>query len=271
MLFVIVALLYCVCVILILCMGIQAFSEEHIAKPEPRTRRGNPLRLPEEPFDLRKTMKSLWNDMLASWKVVRADHLLFFGVLQLSLAGIIMQLIGALAPTFVQQILHRPAEDMSIILAPAAVGLVGTSILLPRVTNRFGKVRLTISALVVMALGFVLLVVDQGLASLFDPGQGATSPFLFWSTLAVVFVLGIAMATVNIPAQTLMQERAPEEYRARVLSLQLTLYNSGTIPVLLFAGAFAQFIGLSPLIFLIAAGMLISAWWGTRYVHLPTT
>jgi len=267
MLFVVVALLYLVCVILILCIPIQAFSQEHIQNADSQTRRGNPLRLPQEPLDVRKTVKNLWNDMFASWKVVRTDRLLFFGVLQLSLAGIIMQLIGALAPPFVQQILHRPAEDMSIVLAPAAVGLVGTSILLPRVANRFGKVPLTISALVVMAIGFMLLVVDQALAALFDPNHSATSPFLFWSTLVVVFVLGIAMAAVNIPAQTLMQERSPEECRARILSLQLTLYNTGTIPVLLFAGAFAQFIGLNPTIILIAACMLISAWWGTRYVR----
>lgn len=262
MLFVVVALLYIVCVILILCIPIQAFNQEHVQNGS------NPLKLPQEPLDLLKTVNSLWHDILASWKVIRADRLLFFGVLQLSLAGIIMQLIGALAPTFVQQILHRPAEDMSIVLAPAAVGLVGTSILLPRVTNRFGKVPLTISALVVMAAGFMLLVVDQVLAALFDPLQSATSPFLFWSTLAVVFVLGIAMAAVNIPAQTLMQERSPEEFRARVLALQLTLYNTGTIAVLLFAGTFAQFIGLNPTIILIAACMLFSAWWGARYVRV---
>jgi MFS family permease len=260
MLFVVVALLYLVCVILILFIPIQAFDQEHIQG------RDNPLSLSDE-FDLRKAIENLWNDMLASWKTVRADHRLFFGVMQLSLAGIIMQLIGALVPTFVQQVLHRSAEDMSIVLAPAAVGLVGASILLPRVTDRFGKVHLTVSALVVMALGFVLLVVDQGLAALLDPGQSATSPFLFWSTLAVVFVLGIAMAAVNIPAQTLMQERSPEECRARILALQLTLYNTGTIPILLFAAAFAQFIGLNPTIILIAACMLISSWWGTRYVR----
>jgi MFS family permease len=277
MLFIIVALLYLVCVILILCIPIQAFNQEHLRKSnllrlpdesaESRTSRGNPLGLSEQLVDLQKTVQSLWSDMLASWKVVRSDRLLFFGVLQLSLAGIIMQLIGALAPTFVQQILRRPAEDMSIILAPAAVGLVGASILLPRVTNRFGKVRLTISALVMMAIGFVLLVVNQGFAALSDPQHSATSPLLLWSTLTVVFVLGIAMAAVNIPAQTLMQERSPDECRARVLALQLTLYNVGTIPILLFAGAFAQFIGLNPLIILIAACMLISSWWGARYLR----
>jgi MFS family permease len=260
MLFVIVALLYLVCVVLILLIPIQALNQEHVQDKD------NPLKLSDE-FDLGKAVADLWHDMLESWKTVRADRYLFFGVIQLSLAGIIMQLIGALAPTFVQQVLHRPAEDMSTVLAPAAVGLVGASILLPRITGRFGKIHLTVSALIVMALGFGLLVVNQGLAALIDPAHSTTSPLLFWSTLAVVFILGIAMAAVNIPAQTLMQERSPEECRARILALQLTLYNAGTIPILLFAGAFAQFIGLNPTIIVIAACMLASSWWGARYVR----
>ena len=259
MLFVIVAALYCVCAILILCIPVHAFSEEHIHKSHAK----------DETFEMRKEMKSIWRDMLSSWKTIRADHILFFAVIQLSLAGIIMQLISALAPTFVQQILHRPAEDMSIVLAPAAVGLVGSSVLLPRVTRRVGKVRLTIAGLIAMAIGFALLVINQWIAALLDPQHAATSPLLFWATLIVVFVLGVAMAAVNIPAQTLMQERSPEEGRARVLSLQITLYNAGTIPVLLFASAFAQFIGLNPTILLVVASMLLAAWWGIYYVRKP--
>jgi len=81
-----------------------------------------------------------------------------------------------------------------------------------------------------------------------------------------VFVLGMATACVNIPTQTLMQEHAPEEVRGRVLSLQYMLYNTGSIPILLFAGFFAQFLGLNGLIFLVSASLLLFCWWGIWYV-----
>ncbi|MDQ6662280.1 MAG: hypothetical protein M3Z24_15100, partial [Chloroflexota bacterium] len=81
----------------------------------------------------------------------------------------------------------------------------------------------------------------------------------------LVFILGVAMACVNIPTQTMMQEHSPEQVRGRVFSLQFMIYNTGSIPILLFAGAFAQFIGFNQLIFLIAASLLGFCWWGVRY------
>lgn len=258
MLFVIVAVFYAVCMVLILLIPKRYFYQDHLHAVSVKT---------ETHFDMSQALHNLWRDLFEGWKIVRADRLLFFGVIQLSLAGIIMQLIGTLAPTFVQSILDRPAEDMSIVMAPAAVGLVGASVLLPRFTKHIGKIRMTLSGLIVLGVGFICLPLNQLLAQWLDPVHGPHSALLFWPMIVLVFVLGIAMAVMNIPAQTLVQERAPEEGRARVLSLQIMLYSVGTIPVLLFAGAFAQLIGLDPLIFLIAATMLLVCWWGSRYVR----
>jgi MFS family permease len=177
-----------------------------------------------------------------------------------------MLLIGEIAGTFVQTVLHRPAADMSLILAPAAVGLVGASVLMPRITRRVGKVRLTLIGLIVLAAGFILLPVAEWLTVYLDPKQGTAAPQLLWTILILVFLLGAAMACVNVPTQTMMQERAPEESRARVLALQFTIYNAGSIPILLFAGAFAQLLGFNQLILLLSASLLLFCWWGARYV-----
>ncbi len=257
MLFVVLAFLYALCAVLILCIPLSAFESEQVKKT-----RGD-----DEPFELRQALRTIWHDIVESWKTIRADHLLFFAVIQLSFAGIIMQVISALAPTFVQQVLHRPAADMAVVLAPAGIGLVGASFLLPRMTSRIGKAPLSLGSMIVLAFGFMLMASSQWLVSLFDPRHGNSSPLLFWLTLLVVFVLGVAVASANVPAQTLMQERSPEEGRARILSLQLMLFNAGTIPILLFASAFAQFIGLHPAIFLISACILLASWWGIFYIR----
>ena len=97
-------------------------------------------------------------------------------------------------------------------------------------------------------MGFLLLPGSQGLAWFLYHAQGASSPLLLVTTIVLVFVLGIAMACVNIPTQTMMQEHSPEAVRGRVFSLQIMIYNSGSIPILLFAGIFAQFIGFNWLI-----------------------
>lgn len=255
MLFVLVAILYVVCAALIFLIPTRAFHEQYIGK-----------RVKNAGEEATRAMEALWRDIAEGWRFVRSDRLLFFSVIQLSVVGNIMLLIGELAGPFVQQVLRRPAADMSIILAPAAIGLVGASILMPRITGRVGKVRLTTIGFIALAIGFLLLPGSQGLAWYFYHAQGASSPMLLLTTITLVFLLGIAMACVNIPTQTMMQEHTPEAVRGRVFSLQIMIYNAGSIPVLLFAGIFAQYIGFNWLICLIAFSMLLFCYWGIRYI-----
>lgn len=255
MLFVVIAVLYAVCAVLILCIPARAFQEAHTYKHESGTH-----------IEVGRAMQNLWRDMVEGWHIVRADPLLFFSVIQLSVVGVIMLLIGELAGTFVQQVLHRPAEDMSLILAPAGIGLVAASVLVPHITERVGKIRLTVIGFIALAMGFLLLPITQWVVLRLNPQRGAESPFLLWTTILLVLLLGVAMAVVNIPTQTMMQERAPDEGRARVLSLQYMIYNAGSIPVLLFAGAIAQYLGFNLLIAMLSASLLLFCWWGVRYI-----
>ncbi len=256
MLFVIAAIFYLVCVGLILGIPAEAFHETHIHERAERTRKR-----------LRESIGPVWRDIMVGWHVIRKDRLLFFAVIQLSVVGDIMLLIGELAGPFVQQIMRRPAEDMSIVLAPAAIGLVGMSVLMPRISERVEKVRLTVIAWLILALGLLLLLLCQGLALQLDPVHGGQSSLLLWSTIILLLLLGAAMAGVNIPTQTLMQARTPEAARGRVFSLQFMLYNTGSIPILLFAGIAAQFIGLTQFIVVVSISMLLFCWWSSHYAR----
>ncbi|GAC1364104.1 MAG: MFS transporter [Ktedonobacteraceae bacterium] len=258
MLFLIAAIFYLICVGLILAIPAQAFKQHFQHRHKHET--DNALAAASQ------ALHTLWRDMVAGWRIVRADRLLFFAVIQLSLVGILMQLIGELAGTFVRELLHHPPEDMSIVLAPAAVGLVGASVFMTPIVERVGRLRLTVIGFLSLAGGFVILPVMQWIALRLDPKHGSESPLLLVSVVVVLFLLGVAMACVNIPTQTIMQERAPESGRARVLSLQFMIYSAGTIPVLLFAGAFTEIIGFVPLIFLVAVTLLLFCWWGTSYI-----
>ncbi len=258
MLFIVVAFFYLICTILILLIPDQAFHEAHL-----QTENGNH----GISLSFGKALEALWHAMAEGWSIVCMDRLLFFSVVQLSIVGIIMQLIGALAGTFVKVILARPPQDMSIVLAPAAVGLLGASLLMPRFTAYVGKVRLTFIGLIGLAAGFILLPVSYWVAVYVDPVHGSSNPLLFWVVILLVFGLGVAMACVNVPTTTMMQERSPEEGRARVLSLQFMLYSIGTIPVLLFAGVTAQLFGFSSIVLIISASILVFCLWGRQYLY----
>ncbi len=256
-LFAIAAIFYIVCAGLILLIPKQAAVEEHLNHQTAAAQAGRKLR---------QAWSMLREDVADGWHFVKSDHILYFSVIQLSIAGNIMLLIAELAGPFVQQVLHLPAAALSLILAPAAIGLVGASLFMPRIASRLDKVRLSMNSLFVLAVGFVLLPLAQGAAWLLYRQQGATSAFLLIITIVLVLVLGTAMACVNIPAQTLMQEHSPEEVRGRVFSLQLMLYNLGSIPVLVIAGLFAQYVDFDLLLFVLAASLLLYGWWTRRYV-----
>jgi len=256
MLFVVIAFFYLVCTVLILCIPARVFHERHLEKS-----------VDDVKATADKAWKALWTELADGWRIVRSNRLLYFSVVQLSIVGIVMLTIGELAGQFVQQILHRPAEDMSIVFAPAAVGLIGASVLMPPIARRVGKMRLTAIGFHILAVGFLLLAVSQWVASSVGPMHGVTAVVMLWMTVLVLFLLGVAMACVNVPTQTIMQEQAPESGRGRVLSLQFMMFNGGSIPVLLFAGVVAQFLGINQFLVLAAASLLLFCWWGMRYVR----
>jgi MFS family permease len=185
--------------------------------------------------------------------------------------GVILQLISGLAGIFVKVILNRPTTDMSLILAPAAIGLVGMSIFMPRITERIPKVRLIFVGLLALALGLLLLPALHWIALRLDPLHGEETPFLFWTIFLAVLEIGTAIAIVNIPANTMMQERSPEESRARVLSLQYMVYSAGTIPVLLGAGTIAQIFGFTQVVITVSACITGFWLWGIWYLKRGET
>jgi MFS family permease len=255
LLFVMVAFFYLVCAGLILCISPRKFEEQHLSKHRRNTGE-----------EAGKAIKALWHDIVEGWHFVRNDRMLYFAVIQLSVVGNIMLLIGELAGPFMQQVLHRSAADMALILAPAGIGLIGASIIMPRIAERIDKLRLTVVGFIALAVGFVLLPASQELAWYLYHEQGAGSPLLIGMILFLMLLLGLAMACVNIPTQTLMQEHTPEAVRGRVFSLQFMMYNTGGIPILLFAGFFAQYIGFNWLIVLLSSSILLFCWWGRWYI-----
>ena len=261
MLFVIAAAFYIVCVILILRIPKTAFNQSRAHTHTHRHEKESAYAAASQALVI------LWRDMITGWRIVRSDRLLYFSVIQLSLVGVLMQMIGELAGTFVQQILNQPAENMSLVLVPAAIGLVGASVFMTRIVERVGRIRLTVIGFVSLAIGFILLPFLKFLGSLVKPSNTIGGSLIVGGVVLILCALGVAMACVNIPTQTIMQERSPESGRARVISLQTMIYSAGTIPVLLFAGAFTTFIGFTPLIILVAVSLLAFCGWGIWYTR----
>jgi len=76
--------------------------------------------------------------------------------------------------------------------------------------------------------------------------EGYPELVLTTSVMVMFFalILGTMMATINIPAQTVVQERSNDAVRGRVFAAQFTLSNAIAIPPMLFLGNLADRLGI---------------------------
>jgi MFS family permease len=251
MLFGIVAIVYGICTLLILAIPVRALQQQQRAGPELLRSFG------------KQTWQIMRHDVREAWTYVRKDRQLLLALLRVSFVSILLLVIGELAGPFVVTVLHLPAQYMPIIFAPAGLGLVLGSLLMPYLTRRLGKRRTIALGSLSTAAGLILIPLGRFIWSQF--ALLALGILLFVG--AITFVIGVALEMVNIPAQTVMQEQAPEEERGRVFSFLSLSNNAGSIPILLFAGVVADTLGIETVMYVLAAAMLGFSWWAARYSH----
>src|SRR6266480_1759532 len=248
-----VAVLYGVCAILIAMIPSESFSQ-----------RARETRKPVNTQNL-EIVSNMWTEMYQGWSFVRRNKQLFLAVIQLSFAGVLLLVIGELATPIVTQLLHLPAKEMAFVFAPAGIGLVTGSILMPRIARRLGKSRAVFTGSVVLALTTLLIPLITLLAQALQPDGWNTNPLLLLAVALLMFLAGFALDFINIPALTAIQELTPDWIKGRVLALQLVLYNACAIPIILFIGAFADLFGLDRVIYLISICELAFGLWGIYY------
>jgi len=210
-------------------------------------------------------MDSVWHEMYQGWNFVRRNKQLFLAVIQLSFAGVLILVIGQLATPIVAQLLKLPPTAMAFVFAPAGIGLVVGSVFMPRITRRLGRSRTIFSGSVALTVSTLLLPLLTLLTRSLQPTNWNTNPFLLFLIALCMFAAGVALDFINIPAQTAIQELTPDWIKARVLALQLVLYNACSIPVILFIGATTDLFGIDRVLYLLSACEIAFGLWGLYY------
>jgi MFS family permease len=253
MLYAIIGVLYLVCALLIALIPPKNFME---------TRRDN--KEPVGPQSL-GAIRNVWNEVREGWSFIRHNKQLFLAVIQLSFAGVLLLVIGELATPLVTKLFKLPASAMAIVFAPAGIGLVLGSLFMPRILHRLGKSRAIFIGSIGLASTIVLLPLSTLLANFMEQHGLSSKPIYLGVAPLLMFLAGIGIDFINIPAQTAVQEYTPEWIKGRVLALQLMLLNACSIPVILFVGAFADAFGLPNVIYLICIIIIGFGIWGRYY------
>ena len=136
---------------------------------------------------------------------------------------------------------------------------------MPRIIKRLGKSRAIFTGSIALTLVTLLLPLLTLAARALEPDGWNANPFILISVALLMVIAGVALAFINIPAQTAMQEQSPDWIKGRVIALQLMLYNAFAIPIILFIGGFADLFGLDHVLYLMSVCELAFGIWGLYY------
>ncbi len=208
---------------------------------------------------------NVMTEMSQGWQFVRKNNALYLAVIQLSFAGVLILVIGQLATPIVTELLYLPSNAMAFVFAPAGVGLVLGSILMPNIASHLGKSRTVLIGSIGLTIATLLMPVCTLLARWLQPHSWNNNPLLLVVIALLMFFAGLSLDFINIPAQTAIQEMTPEWIKGRVLALQLVLYNACSIPVILFIGAFSDLFGIDRVLYILSACELAFGIWSIYY------
>jgi MFS family permease len=255
-----------------LLVGVALALSAALVWPLPPMRAGVALSAKEEG---RRVWRRLRGDVRELFAFLRADREVSLAMVHLTLGSTLMLLVAMLAPNFVVGELAVSAEDVVYVIAPAGVGMLLAALALQQLATRLPKGVLIQIGLGLVGVPLVLVGllpalwralpmtaaegavdVPTKLVSLplpllnasIDLVVGLHEPNLHTLLVAVMvatFFAGLGFACIIVPAQTILQERAPVDSRARIFAVQLMLGSVASVLPLLFVGGIADLIGAS--------------------------
>jgi len=201
-------------------------------------------------FRIMPLIRQVAVELLEALKFVIHDPPLAVALVQISLAPTLLLVLAEIGPGFLSALhIGRASTSLFFLLAPAGAGLGIGLFVLGQFGERLRKERLVLVSLIalgitVIGLGSVptLALFWHGLRAI---GLIVPSGVQFTVTIIPLSALmGIEVAFINAPVQTIVQQRATDAFRGRVLGMQQTLTAAMAIPPLILVGGIATFIGI---------------------------
>lgn len=182
----------------------------------------------------------IWLDMKQGISFILHHAALFFVILAMAAGMFVIGCFGPLIAIYVRDSLHASTKMFGIVSPMIGLGMLlgvnGLNILGKKLSNTL----LVYSGLCGIAVGLVILTLLPHI----------------WSTLVGNFIIGIAVAAIIVPAQTLFQQATPPELMGRVGSTFMSIIFAAQISGLVLSGVLTQHMGVRR-VFALCAVMLI--------------
>jgi MFS family permease len=187
-----------------------------------------------------KTVKSLSQDLLAGNKFIFTHAGLAFVFIAMAAAMFVLSSFSPLISIYIRDSLHAGPTMFGIISAMVGVGLIAGTQFVARLARSLSGSHVVVVGLFLLGIGAALLGLFQNI------------PVASLST----FTIGMAIAFVWVPAQTMSQQETPPAMVGRVSSSFMSLISIAQVLGLVLSGYLARVIGIRPL-FIACAGFVI--------------
>jgi MFS family permease len=190
------------------------------------------------------------HDLAEVTRFIIDDPPLAVALFQIALAPTLLLVLAEVGPDFLTHTLHIPDTSTSLffLLAPAGLGLGIGIFILGQWGARLRKDRLVLVSLIALGVTVIGLASVPNLALIWQHLAAIGLPIpidirLTATMVPIAMLLGIEVSFINAPVQTIVQQRATDEIRGRVLAMQMTLQALMAIPPLIVVGGVAAIIG----------------------------
>ncbi|MDP9122278.1 MAG: MFS transporter [Acidobacteriota bacterium] len=170
----------------------------------------------------------IWIDMKQGIDFIAHHASLLFVILALASGMFVIGCFGPLIAVYVRDNLHSSTRVFGLASALIGVGMLVGINLLTAVAKNLKSSTLVYSGLAGIAAGLTFLAATAHV----------------WSTFLGNFVIGLAVAGIVIPSQTLIQQETPPPLMGRVGSTVMSLVFTAQISGLLLSGVLAASIGV---------------------------
>ena len=199
------------------------------------------------------TLRSLANDFAEGNRFIFTHRGLTFAFCAIGVAMLVLSSFSPLISIYVRDQLHGGPLAYGLVSSMVGVGLIVGSALAARAAGRRAAPSVIVPGLFGVGAGAALL------GAIPHPIGAA----------AGTFTLGLSIAFVMVPGQTLSQTETPHELMGRVSSTFMSLFSFSQVLGLLMSGALAERLGVRNLFFAAACAMAVLAtgarlWMGAR-------
>ena len=193
--------------------------------------------------------KRILGDLLDGFRYALSNSGIFFLLFLLCVTAILIRPYIELVPGIADQVFSMGAEGVSIILSSTGLGATVGGVLLARHGKVEGLTSIFTWSLVISAVAMVLFLFSQNI----------------WMSSIFIALVGMTIVAGSITSQTLIQNTAPDQLRARIISITAVL--SWGLPAVGAAvmGWVAEFIGLT--ITLLVGSIVTGIFWIWAHVE----